>query len=208
MRIAVIAASGRSGQAFVREALSAGHQIHAGIRGSNPFDQVEHLKVFQCDATDIVEVTKLIERCDAVVSLIGHVKGSDPFVQTTSTKTLVRAAEAAGVHRFVSLTGVGVGTRHRWLKKPLAIVAELMGRLLKIDRLRDGIAHAQVLEKSDLDWTVLKVMLLSDGQPGKFRLKTKGLVKTPTPRREVACAILQLLERGTFVREYPVVVKR
>jgi nucleoside-diphosphate-sugar epimerase len=208
MRIAVIAASGRSGQAFVREALASGHQIHAGIRGQNPFDQTQNLKVFQCDATNISQVTALIERCDAVVSLIGHIKGSDPFVQTAATKTLVRAAEAAGVRRAVSLTGVGVGTRHRWLKKPLAIVAELMGRILKIDRLRDGIAHAQVLEKSDLDWTVLKVMLLSDGQPGKFRLKAKGLVKVPTPRREVARAILQLLERGTFIREYPVVAKR
>ncbi len=207
MRIAVIAASGRSGQAFVREALKAGHTVHAGVRGTNPFARDDNLKIFQCDATNIAEVTTLIERCDAVVSLIGHVKGSDPFVQTAATKTLVRAAEAAGVNRVVSLTGVGVGTQHEWLKKALALIAEFMGRILKVDRLRDGIAHAHVFERSDLDWTVLKVLLLSDGEPGEFRLRARGVVKAPTPRREVARAVLQILERRSFVREYPIISK-
>lgn len=206
MRIAVIAASGRSGQAFVQEALSAGHSVHAGIRGENPFRDNAALKVYQCDATDISQVTALIDRCDAVVSLIGHVNGSDAFVQTTAMKTLVRAAEVAGVRRVVSLTGVGVGTRLSWLAKSLDIAAAVMG-WFKVDRLRDGIAHAKVLEKSQLDWTVVKVLLLNDGKPGKFMLKSRGLVKAPTPRREVARAILQVLERESFVREYPVICK-
>ena len=206
MRIAVIAASGRSGRAFVGEALAEGHTVHAGIRGENPFDEHDGLTVFQCDATNISQVTTLIERCDAVVSLIGHIKGSDAFVQTTAMKTLVRAAEVAGVRRIVSLTGVGVGTRHGWLRKPLDIMAAVMGRF-NVDRLRDGIAHAEVLEDSQLDWTVLKVLLLSDAAPGTFRLKARGIVKAPTPRREVARAILQVLERNSFVRGYPIITK-
>ena len=204
MRIAVIAANGRSGRAFVHEALKAGHVVHAGIRGENPFESNVALRIFQCDATDAAQVTKLIDHCDAVVSLLGHVKGSDPFVQTNAMKTLVRAAEVAGVSRIVSLTGVGVGTNITWLRKPLDVIAELMGRF-NVDRLRDGIAHAAVLERSKLDWTVLKVLLLSDGTPGKFHLKSRGLVKAPTPRREVARAILRLLERNSFVREYPII---
>ena len=204
MRIAVIAADGRSGRAFVHEALKAGHIVHAGIRGENPFEANDALRVFQCDATDVVQVTKLIDHCDAVVSLLGHVNGSDPFVQTNAMKTLVRAAEVADVTRVVSLTGVGVGTRITWLRKPLDIIAELMGKF-NIDRLRDGIAHAKVLERSTLEWTVLKVLLLSDGAPTKFHLRGRGLVKAPTPRREVARAILRLLERNSFVREYAII---
>jgi len=206
MRIAVIAAQGRSGRAFVHEALAAGHEVRAGIRGESPFERHDRLTTFECDATDISQVTKLVERCDAVVSLIGHVKGSDPFVQTTATKTIVRAMEVAGDKRFVSLTGTGVWVEGDGFKRGLEILNTVSG-WFGVKRFDDGIAHVKVLQKSQLDWTVVRVLLLTDGEPGKFRLKPHGMAKVPTPRKEVARAILHVLERQSFVHEYPVVSK-
>lgn len=204
MNIAVIAASGRSGQAFVHEALAAGHTINAGIRGDNPFEQHENLKTFQCDATDIAQVTALVERCDAVVSLIGHIKGSDPFVQTTASKTIIRAMEVAGIKRVVSLTGVGVSARNGKHKNIIDLISRVSDQL-GVKRFKDGIAHAEAYEASTLDWTIVQVLLLTNGEPGTFKLRNGGMPKAPTPRREVARAILQVLEREAFIREYPVV---
>lgn len=206
MRIAVIAASGRSGRAFVREALAAGHSVRAGIRGENPFEQHENLTVLQCDATDLHQVTMLIDRCDAVVSLIGHVKGSDEFVQTKATTALVTAMDVAGISRFVSLTGVGVwvpGDRFEWLIGLLNKLSAKVG----IKRFEDGIRHVQVLRRSDLEFTVVRALLLTNGKPGRFRLKPHGFAKAPTPRREVARAILQVLRHDSFIREYPVITR-
>lgn len=206
MRIAVIAASGRSGQAFVAEALAAGHTVRAGIRGNDQFAPQEGLVTVECDATDISQVTALIEHCDAVVSLIGHVKGSDALVQTTAITTVIRAMEASGIQRIVSLTGVGVGSKGALNQ----IIVRLLSQItvwVGIDRLKDGLAHAKVLERSSLEWTVVKVLLLSDGEPGKFSLKTRGIVKAPTPRREVAQAILRILEEKSFIREFPIIAR-
>lgn len=203
MKIAVIAASGRSGRAFVDEALAAGHEVRAGIRGQDPFKPHERLKTFQCDATDIVQVTALIERCDAVVSLIGHVKGSDPFVQTSAIRTVARAMEVAGIKRIVSLTGTGVwveGDKHRRALDVLNTISRWFG----VKRFDDGIAHVKVLEDTPLDWTVLRVTFLTDGKPGRFGFKQHGLAKIPTPRREVALAILRLLHDNSFIHDYPV----
>jgi putative NADH-flavin reductase len=204
MRIAVIAAHGRSGQAFVTEALAAGHQVRAGVRGANPFAPHERLLVVQCDATNKQQVTRLIDHCDAVVSLIGHVKGSDNLVQTNAITTVVEAMEVAGVERLISLTGVGVWAPGDKLK-PFIDVANWFAARVGVKRFDDGIAHAKVLESSNLKWTILRVLLLTNGKPGKFRLKCNGLVKIPTPRREVARAILQLLERQSFVCRYPII---
>jgi len=207
MRIAVIAAQGRSGQAFVQEALAAGHQVRAGVRGPSPFKPREGLQVIECDATDKRQVTRLIDRCDAVVSLIGHVKGSDPMIQTTAITTVIEAMEVTGVKRIVSLTGVGVwapGDRFKSLIDATNWLAARVG----VKRFDDGIAHARALHASDLDWTILRVLLLSSGEPGEFRLKPHGFAKIPTPRREVARAILQLLERSEFIRQLPVVARR
>ncbi|MDQ5932687.1 MAG: hypothetical protein QG649_772 [Patescibacteria group bacterium] len=207
MKIAVIAAHGRSGQAFVREALAAGHHVRAGIRGPSPFKSNNKLQTIECDATNIEEVTRLIDRCDAVVSLIGHVKGSKSDVQTTATNTIVRAMQVAGIRRFVSLTGVGVWVPGDRFKSFIDISNWLAARV-GVKRFDDGIEHARVLRASPLDWTVLRVALLTDGQPGKFSLKTNGLVKIPTPRREVSRAILRVLERNEFVKESPVITRR
>ena len=204
MRIAVIAASGRSGRAFVQEALADGHTIHAGIRGENPFEQDDNLKVFQCDATNVSEVTKLIEHCDAVVSLIGHVKGSDSFVQTKAITAIAHAMEVAGIKRLVSLTGTGVWVKGDGFKHGLSIL-NTISRWFGVKRFDDGVAHAAVLEKTNLDWTIVRVLLLTDGEPGRFSLKPHGMAKVPTPRREVATAILRVLHDDSFIREYPVI---
>lgn len=206
MRIAVIAAQGRSGMAFVQEALAAGHTVHAGIRSNNPFEPNDRLTTFECDATNVTQVTALIDRCDAVVSLIGHVKGSDPFVQATATKTIVRAMDVAGIKRLVSLTGIGVSARNGPLGRAIDFVSAVSDRL-GVKRFKDGIAHANVLEASTLDWTILQVLLLTDGEPGKFGVKANGLVKAPTPRREVARAILLILEQRSFVRESALITR-
>jgi putative NADH-flavin reductase len=207
MRIAVIAAHGRSGRAFVSEALNAGHEVRAGIRGDNPFQSHDRLTVVQCDATNAEQVTRLIDRCEAVVSLLGHVKGSDEFVQTAATATVLRAMEVAGVRRIVSLTGVGVwvpGDRFKRLIDGSNWLAARVG----VERFEDGIRHVALLRASGLEWTVLRVLLLTDGRPGSFGLKAHGLPKVPTPRREVARAILRLLERAKFIRQAPVMTRR
>lgn len=206
MKIAVIAAQGRSGQAFVSEALAAGHSVNAGIRGDSPFSKNSNLTTFQCDATNKGQVTQLIGRCDAVVSLIGHVKGSDDFVQTQATKTIVTAMEVAGVNRFVSLTGTGVWVPGDRFERILNVM-NVLSRKVGVKRFDDGIAHVKVLEASKVDWTVVRVLMLTDGEPGTFKLKSHGSAKVPTPRREVARAILQVLRDNSFVHEYPVVSK-
>jgi hypothetical protein len=207
MKIAVIAAQGRSGQAFVKEALVAGHDVAAGIRGDSPFERHDRLNTFQCDATNIEQVTRLIDRADAVVSLIGHVKGSTDFIQSDATKTILRAMEVAGVKRIVSLTGAGVWVPGDRFEKPIKLLNTISSRL-GVKRFDDGIRHVELLHASSTDWTVVRVLLLTNGTPGKFRLTPHGFAKIPTPRREVAKAILQVLERQSFVHDHPVVTWR
>ncbi|MEO8863248.1 MAG: NAD(P)H-binding protein, partial [Candidatus Saccharimonadales bacterium] len=105
MNIAVIAANGRSGQAFVKAALKAGHQIQAGVHNSSNLKPRAGLTIQACDATLEQDVLKLVEGQDAVVSFIGHVRGSPPNVQTNAIKTVISAMDKLGLKRLVSLTG-------------------------------------------------------------------------------------------------------
>ena len=206
MRIAVIAADGRSGRAFVETALAAGHTVRAGIRGSSPFTPQPELEFIQCDATNEAQVDELLQASDAVVSLIGHIRGSNRNVQTIATHTVLAVMQKRGIHRIVSLTGTGV----RIPKDKYGIIDILANLFIaKIDpaRIQDGIAHVKVLQESDADFTIVRVLKLTGGKERPFNLSDHGPAKYLTSRTEVAKAIVECLEDNRYIRAYPVISK-
>lgn len=203
----MIAADGRSGQAFVKAALEAGHQVRAGIHGKNPFFAHPNLSVIRCDATNEKQLSELLRASDAVVSLIGHVKGSKADVQTQAIRTIIAAMKRRGLTRIISLTGTGVriaGDRPNLLDK----LANAIIVRIDPDRIHDGIAHVKLLNESGLDYTVLRVLKLGNGGQGAFSLNGHGPAKPLTSRTEVAAAILDCLEDNRFVQQYPVIVRK
>lgn len=206
MKIAVIAANGRSGQAFVRIALEAGHQIRAGIFGVSILKPVPGLSIYSCDATKKSDVINLIKEQDAVVSLIGHVRGSPANVQTDAIKVIASAMDGAGINRIVSLTGTGV----RFPEDKITFLDRLFNLIINIidpSRVIDGINHAKELKQSDLDWTIIRVLKLVNGKPKSVTLSNGGPAKLFVPREEVARAVLEVLEQGTFIKKAPIVSK-
>lgn len=206
MKIAVIAANGRSGQTFVEKALGSSHQVRAGVLGKSFLPEHPNLTTINCDATNPDEVKELIHGCDAVVSLIGHVKGSEPDVQTKAIKVIISTLETEKISRLVSLTGTGVrfpGDRVTLLDRFL----NLGVRVVDPERVKDGKDHAKALQKSDLDWTLIRVLKLQNTTPKPFILKESGPPKTIVSREEVASAILEVLENHSFIKKAPIITK-
>lgn len=206
MNIAVIAANGRSGRVFVDEALAAGHSVRAGVRGTHNFDTQPNLTVISCDATKVEELERLIEGQDVVVSLIGHGKNSPPHLQTDAMKALRTAMKRAHISRCVSLTGTGV----RFPGDRITLIDRILNAAVGIidpARVRDGKDHVAFLQQTDLDWTVVRVLKLENISPRPFELRQNGPTKIVVGRREVAKAILQIIEENSFVRQSPIISK-
>lgn len=206
MKVAVIAANGRSGRAFVDAALDAGMQVRAGVYGQAEFAYHKNLEVVVCDATDKKQVGNLLEGVDAVVSMIGHRPGSPAWVQTDATKTILAAVRKRGIVRFISLTGTGV----RFDADKPGIIDRLANMAIKMidpERIADGVAHAELLKSSQLDWTLVRVLKLTGGRHvGKVRLNLHGPAEMLTPRRRVAAAVVQLLQDNSFIRQAPIII--
>lgn len=204
MKIAVIGANGRSGQAFVAAALQKGHLVRAGIYGENPFEPHDNLTVQNCDATKSKDVSSLIKEQEAVVSLVGHAGSLTADVQTTATRKIVDAMHRAGIQRIVSLTGTDVRYPGDHVRLVDRLINAVHGMFDK-ERVQDGNEHAEILAKSGLDWTIIRVLKLTDGTPGEFHLAEHGPAKALVPRKEVALAILESLEYRSFVKSAPIV---
>lgn len=204
MKIAVIAAQGRSGRACVAELLAGGHQVVAGVRGEPGMPDQPGLTFRQCDATKLQDVQALLDGCEAVVSMIGHVRGSQADVQTAATMNLVRAARHSGLKRVVSLTGTGVrfaGDHYG----PVDRFMNLAVKLIDPARVQDGIDHADILKASGLDWTIIRVLKLTNARAGRFSLTPGGPGKPFVARAEVAQAVRSVLEGRSYIQQAPVI---
>lgn len=204
MKIAVIAANGRSGKAFVDAALANGHQIRAGVHGSHAFQPHPALEIMECDATNRDQLQQLLAGQDAVASFIGHVKGSAADVQTNAMQCLVAVMKELGMTRVVSLTGTGV----RFPGDHITLVDRILNVSISIidpARVADGKHHVQVLQASDLEWTVIRVLKLQNTTPQPFSLREHGPTKWYVSRQDVAQAVLQVLEQHSFVRQAPII---
>lgn len=206
MKIAIIAANGRLGQALVKEALDEGHVVTAGTHRHNPFAIHPNLTVMTCDATNADDVARLIDNHDVVFSCIGHVKGSLPDVQTTATRTVIEAMRTTNMQRFVTVTGTGVrrpGDRitliDRFLNFGIGIIDPA--------RIKDGRDHVEALEHSSLNWTAIRVLKLQFKNNRPFQLTPHGPTLPYVSRTETARAMLQVTRDNTFVKELPVFSK-
>ncbi len=207
MKIAVIAANGQSGQAFVEQALAAGHSVNAGVYGKNCLKSHLSLRISQCDATNTEQLKNLLAGQEAVVSFIGHVNGSEPDVQTVATRKIVVVMKELGIKRLISLTGTGV--------RVIGDKITLLDRILNLGiaiidpaRVRDGRNHVEVIKASGLDWTVLRVLKLQNVKPKPFKLLENGPTKWCVGRQEVARAVLEVLEERSFIWKTPIIGRR
>ena len=204
MNIAVIAANGRSGKVFVERALAAGHSVRAGVHSHNNLDPHPQLSVVTCDATKQEDLKALIDSQDAVVSFIGHVKGSHAQVQTDAMRQLTVAMSQQGMKRVVSLTGTGV----RFAGDHITLVDRILNTGIAIvdpKRIRDGKDHVEILKQSSLDWTVIRVLKLQNTAPSPFALTPSGPTKWFVSRADVARAVLEVLETTAYVAQAPII---
>lgn len=203
--VAVIGANGRSGKLFVKHALSNGFRVRAGVY-SETHDLPHHelLETIHTDATNYDDVLELLDGADIVVSLIGHVRKSPARVQTNAMKVITRAMNERGISRIISLTGTGA-------RQPgdtpslLDIALNFPLKLVDPNRINDGIEHVKALQATDLDWTVLRVLKLTNGNKKPYTLTMHGPGKLFVSRDEVADAILSLIREKNYFKETPVI---
>ncbi|MGB3635699.1 MAG: NAD(P)H-binding protein, partial [Rubrobacteraceae bacterium] len=164
MKLTIFGASGRTGKLLVEQALAAGHEVTAFIRDPSKLGiSHEKLTVSEGDVKDSAPVLEAVAGADAVLSALGHTKSSAKDVQTVGTQNIVAAMKESGVRRLVSLTGAGVSDPNDEPKVFDKVITTLL-KLLQKDVLEDGENHAHVIEKSGLDWIIVRGPMLTEGE--------------------------------------------
>ena len=196
MRLAILGATGKSGQALVDQALAAGHKVTALARTPAALPPRAGLVVVEGDARDAAALGKALHGCDAVISLLGNFNRKPNTDVSDATLRLCEVASAAGPKRIVVVTTIGVGDSFAPLKSR---VFKLIIRFVAKEIWRDRERQEQVVRDSGLDWTIIRPGGLTDipatGLPatGRWTLIGGGAVqpkKVSIARADLAAALL------------------
>lgn len=196
MQLLVLGGTGATGHLLIDQALAAGHSVRALVRSPDKLSaDAPHLDVVVGQATSPSDVKSAMSEADAVISTLGSNKGT---VLTDATRAIVAGAAACGVGRVVVLSSFAV------LPDQLSLPARLMARLALSAMVQDKVAAEEELKASDLDWTLVHAVRLTDGPPtGRPQVlpdDTSMGLRDSIPRADVASWLLAAATSETLAR--------
>lgn len=149
--------------------------------------------VLDLEQAEVDEVADVLSGADAAVFSAGAGPGSGAVRKDTVDRAaavlFARAAERAGVRRFVQVGSMGAG-------RP--VDAEQVGEVFAA-YLRAKAAAERDLRERELDWTILRPGRLTD-EPGTGLVKLADEVeRADVPRDDVAAVLLRLLADSATV---------
>ena len=164
----VLGGTGRTGKHFISIVLSEGHKVKALVRNPEKMEiQDLNLELVKGSITDYEEIDNLLNGVNFVISMLGDAEmQKSENVNTAFVKKLIPAMRRQSVKRF--LYQAGGFTRPYKEKLPFTswILKNTMVRfsgLLGQHRDNEAVITYLVEEAQDIEWTVHRASIYSDG---------------------------------------------
>jgi len=165
MKLFVLGATGHTGQVFVEQALAAGHELTAFVRSPDKLPSQAQLIVVPGDVLDAEALSEAMRGKDAVVSMLGVRSLATHEFIAKSTAAIVRAAELSGTRRVVIMSAFGVGETMDKASRGMKFMLRSAASSVQNDKE----AGERVLTASELDWTIVYAVILTNGSAAGFR---------------------------------------
>ena len=188
MRVTVIGGSGRTGKLIVEQLTAAKHRVVATIRNPRHMAGLVKLgaetQLVDLDTSEFDTIVTAMQGTDAVVFAAGSAAGESSELDRKGTLRTVRAAEKAGVKRYLSVSSIGAST---------GLSTRAMSDEMK-DYYKQKRAAAKHIVGSSLDWTIVEPAELTDDKgAGQLTASLERIEETPIARADVAAAVVAVL---------------
>ncbi|WLR57935.1 NAD(P)-dependent oxidoreductase [Guptibacillus hwajinpoensis] len=199
MKLIVFGATGGTGNAFVKQAIAAGHTVIAFVRTPSKLETThKNLSVEIGDAMQSADVKQAITSdVDAVISCLGANGLGKTTDLSTMTANILDAMSIHDVKRIVYMASAGIN------KEIPGVTGFVAGKLLQ-NVLADHRRAVDLLAASEAEWTVARPMgLTNDDRTGEYRKARSGIPKggRRIARSDVADFMLHTVTDHLYIRE-------
>jgi len=206
VKIAVIGATGRTGRPLVAELLRRGHTVTVLVRDPAKLGNTDQpVQMVTGDSRTRADLDRLVVGADAVVSALGPA-AKETSLHTETATVLIEAMRAAGVRRFVGVSGAGIdvpGDQKSVSAKVISKAIQTLGG----EVVKDKPAEHAVYAASDLAWTLVRPPRLVDGDAtGRLEHDAHRSTKsTKITRADLAAFLADVVEQDLYERQAPFV---
>jgi putative NADH-flavin reductase len=195
-----VGATGATGLEIVRQAVEHGHSVTAVVRSAARLKAFrDRITIEQGDLLNSAELEPVIQGDDAVLSGFGPrvpVSKADANLLQRFAVALTGAMLHAGIRRVV------VESVAFLFKNSILPPAYLLGRLFFSRTVADASAMERVFAQSDLDWTMVRPLELTDKPyTGKYRVREGHLPRFgfKISRADVADFMIEVVENRSSI---------
>ncbi|MDR7274315.1 NAD(P)-dependent oxidoreductase [Catenuloplanes atrovinosus] len=203
MKITVLGATGGTGTHVLRQARAAGHDVTAVVRDPARLPDLPGLTVATATVTDPDAIGGAISGRDAVVSALGPRGLRAPTtICADGAAAAVAAMRRHGVRRLVVVSNSGMHVDDRDGPLTRYAVKPILKRVLA-HAYADMRAMEDLVAATDLDWTIVRPPMLTDGpRTGRYRTELGRGVRggNRISRADLADAVLRCLADPRTVR--------
>jgi len=216
-RILILGATGRTGKYAIPFALEKGYQVVALARNPSKIN-VKHdgLTIVKGLPTDISDIRKAMEGCDAVLSLLSPLtrgeaisfrKINAPRVLERSMTNVLQVMNEYQIKRLLILSSVGVG--NSWKYTPWYV--KLLIRLTNFKVIfADHNAQEDLISASNTNWTIARPAGLNENDTTGTLAITYDHIPKPfrISRKLLAKFFIDNLYSGDFIHKMPMLSER
>ena len=209
MKVIIFGATGGIGKWAVKHALEKGYHVTSYVRNKQKMTtQDDKLTVIQGEISDYDKVKSALTGQDAVIWCVG-IPMKNKLVKFESKKgheILLKAMKEQGVKRLIDW-----GTPSVAFDKDktsfITVVPGIMAGTMFSKAKAEMIAIGQMLNESDLDWTMVRFMMPQDtAYTGKVKAGF-GDVKMnfAISREDIGAFMVEQVESKDYIRSMPII---
>ena len=218
MKILLLGSTGRTGKHVLEQAIERGHLVHIIVRDRNKV-HLSHpnIQVTEGNPSDETILEKAMRGCEIIISTLNISRTSDwpwarlrtpkQFLSTVMEK-IIRLAPQHGIRRVIFSSAWGVAeTRNdipgwfRWFIENSNIRYPY----------EDHAVQEKLVEQTDLDWTAVRAAGLTNFKRNKeiqVSFENRPKPNLTISRRNLAMFILDIMEKGAYIKQRPVVSEK
>ncbi len=208
MNIVVFGASGKIGRRVVNLLLQKDYNVKAFVHNHNPLNEDKNLTVFKGNIYSVQDVDNVIKGSDLIISTLGSWNTKNKDVLTSGMEIIIPAMKKNKITRIISLTGADAKSsndKYSFISSFSHVFFSMIAKKILID----GERHISLLEKSDLDYTVIRSPVMKNGKTKTYRLSSQYCKPWESiTRTSVAEAIVDQVTDNNYLKNCPYIHKK
>ena len=209
MKVVLFGATGKSGLLVISRALAMGHHVTAFVRNPGRLHiQHERLTVMQGNLTEKDKIKAVIQGQDAVISLLGPSGMGACEELTIGMQFIVAAMQMNRVQRLIAISTASAVDPLDGFSFSFWLATHAV-KLLQRSAWNYVVQTADLLPNSGLDWTLVRLGMLSDKAvstpPALGYVGSKQIRLFSQSRNTLADFLVEQLNDTTWIKKAPAI---